>query len=119
MASDKVFGVYRQSKIVPHVHYNEEPADGISLRPFEATGSGAMLICDDGRKDIFNVFKDGEEFVSFKDGDAEDFRKKVKYYLEHEDERQRIARNGYKKVMTAHTYNVRMKHMMDIATRQI
>ena len=64
-------------------------------------------------KDIFNVFKDGEEFVSFHDGDAQDFRNKVKYYLEHEDERLRIAKNGYKKVMSAHTYNVRMKEMMD------
>ena len=114
MTSDKVFDIYKQSRVVPNVHYNKEPADGVSLRPFEAAGSGAMLICDDGRKDIFNIFKDGEEFVSFHDGDARDFRNKVKYYLEHEDERIRIAKNGYAKVMTAHTYNVRMKQMMNI-----
>ncbi len=117
ITSDKVFEIYRQSKIVPNVHYNKEPAEGVSLRPFEAAGSGALLICDDGRKDILNVFRDGEEFVSFHDGDADDFRKKIKYYLEHEDERLRIAKNGYQKVMAKHTYNIRMKEMMDIVNQ--
>jgi len=117
MTSDKVFKIYRQSKIVPHIHYNNERADGVSLRPFEAAGSGALLICDDGRKDIFDLFKNGEEFVAFRDGDANDFRNKIKYYLEHDDERLRISRNGYAKIMAHHTYDIRMKEMMRIVDR--
>ena len=102
---------------MPHIHYNNERADGVSLRPFEAAGSGALLICDDGRKDIFDLFKNGEEFVAFRDGDANDFRNKIKYYLEHDDERLRISRNGYAKIMAHHTYDIRMKEMMRIVDR--
>ena len=52
---DKVFDIYRETKIVPNIHYSKEIAEGISLRPFETMGSGAMLISDDVRSDIFNL----------------------------------------------------------------
>ena len=110
-----IFDIYRKSKIVINIHnFSKEPTEGITLRPFEAMGSGAMLISDDIRSDIFRLFKDGEEFVSFHDGDANQLKEKVQYYLSHPEERLRIAKNGYKKIISKHTYLTRMKEMLDI-----
>jgi len=115
-SGDEVLEIYRKTKIVPNTHYKKEPAEAITLRPFEAMGSGAMLVSDDVRSSIFELFKDGEEFVSFHDGDTAKLREIIKYYLAHPEERLDIARRGYEKVMAKHTYQVRMKEMIDIVT---
>ena len=112
-----VLDIYRKTKIVPNMHYNKYPAAGTNLRPFEAMASGAMVISDDIRADIFNVFKDGEEFVSFHEGDSQRFKELVEYYLNNPEERLKIAKNGYQAIMTRHTYFMRMKEMMDIINK--
>lgn len=114
VAKGGVLDIYRKTKIVPNMHYNKYPAIGTTLRPFEAMASGALLISDDTRADIFQVFKDGEEFVSFHGGDGRKFKELVEYYLNHPEERMTIAKNGYKSILTKHTYLIRMKEMMNI-----
>lgn len=110
-----VMGIYRKTKIVPNIHYNKEPAEGTNLRPFEAMGSGALLISDDIRADMFRLFKEGEEFVSFREGDNEKFRELCKYYLGHPEERIKIARRAYESILAKHTYLIRIKEMLKIA----
>lgn len=112
--SDEVVGTYKRSKIAVNVQYNEEPAEGVSMRPFEATAGGALLISDSGRADILRVFKDGDEFVSFPDGDTKKLRELVEYYLAHPDERLKIARQGHEKTKNKHTFSVRMREMFDV-----
>lgn len=56
-------------------------------------------------------FKDGVNFV---DVGISDFMAKIRYYLEHEDERMRIARNGFETVKRLHTVEVRVKQLTDI-----
>ncbi len=116
---DEVLEIYRKTKIVPNTHYKREPAEAITLRPFEAMGSGAMLVSDDVRSSIFELFKDGEEFISFHDGDTDKLREIIKHYINHPEERIRIAKRGYEKVIASHTYQVRMKNMMDIANSHL
>ncbi|PIR41803.1 MAG: hypothetical protein COV30_01250 [Candidatus Yanofskybacteria bacterium CG10_big_fil_rev_8_21_14_0_10_37_15] len=110
----EVINIYRKSKIVVNAHYTEEPAEGISPRSFEATAGGALLISDNGRADIFNLFKDGEEFVSFPDGDTGKLKELVEYYLSHPEERVKIARRGYEKTKTKHTYFDRMEEVFRV-----
>jgi len=111
---DKAIEIYRKSKIVPNTHYNLFPTDGVTLRPFEAMGAGALLICDDVGSDIYKLFKDGEEFILFQDGNIAQLREKVKYYLAHPEERINIARKGYESIVAKHTYEIRMKQMMSM-----
>lgn len=42
-----------------------------------------------------------------------DMQAKALYYLEHEDERKQIAENGHKKVKELHTYDIRIKQMLE------
>ncbi|MBQ2317321.1 MAG: glycosyltransferase family 1 protein, partial [Lachnospiraceae bacterium] len=60
-------------------------------------------------------FKEGEHLVSFYSRD--DMIEKVGFYLEHDTERQRIAKNGHDLVQKLHNYDVRMAEMMEALSR--
>lgn len=112
ISNDKMLEVYRSSKIVINHYITHLPGSGINLRPFEVTGAGALLMNHDARADIFKFFKDGEEFISFKSED--DIRDKVRYYMEHEDERKRIARQGFLRTQRDHTYDHRIARVLEV-----
>lgn len=84
---------------------------GIPLRIWDVLGSGGFLMTN-YQAEIPYYFKEGEDLVCF-DG-IEDMRKKAAYYLEHEEERRQIARNGYEKVKQHHGYVERLSTMLDI-----
>ena len=83
--------VFRMSKInlnftIPNIK------SGIPLRIWDVLGCGGFLLTN-YQAEIPYYFKEGEDLVCF-DG-LEDLCEKVGYYLEHEEERKRIAWNGY------------------------
>lgn len=95
--------IYRTSCIGINADISTEIAGtGVNLRPFEVTASGVMLLNRDDRKDIFNLFEDGKEFVSFHG--VEDVRQKAEYYLKHTEERNLIARAGFERTKKDHSY---------------
>ena len=61
-------------------------------------------------------FKEGEDLICF-DG-VEDLREKAAYYLEHEEERQQIAKNGYEKVKQYHGYVDRIQKILAIVENE-
>jgi len=100
--------VFRESKInlnftIPNIK------SGIPLRVWDVLGSKGFLLTN-YQAEIPYYFEEGKDLVCF-DG-VEDLREKVVYYLEHEEEREQIAENGYKKVKEYHTYVNRIKDML-------
>lgn len=111
-STEEMLDIYRKSKMVINVDLlSSFEGTGVNLRPFEITSSGAMLLNHDDRKDIFNLFKEGKEFVSFHG--SEDIREKIAYYLNHEEERARIARAGFERTRDAHTYVSRLRDVFE------
>ena len=101
--------VFRMSKInlnftIPNIK------SGIPLRIWDVLGCGGFLLTN-YQAEIPYYFKEGEDLVCF-DG-LEDLREKVGYYLEHEEERKRIAWNGYHKVREKHSYIERIHTILD------
>lgn len=82
---------------------------GIPLRVWDVLGSGGFLLTN-YQAEIPYYFKDGEDLVCF--DDEKDLEKKVSYYMEHEDERREIAKNGYRKVKENHSYRARVEEML-------
>lgn len=82
---------------------------GIPLRIWDVLGSGGFLLTN-YQAEIPYYFEEGKDLVCF-DG-IEDLREKVGYYLTHEEERQEIARNGYRKVKEKHNYIERIRAML-------
>lgn len=106
--------IYAAAKIVLSVHFQDPlgkiPCHQASPRVFEALACGAFVITD-RQKDVMALFRNGEQLVTFADG--EDLRKKVEAYLGCAKERERIARNGRTEVLARHTYRDRLSVLFD------
>ena len=83
---------------------------GIPLRIWDVLGCGGFLLTN-YQAEIPYYFKEGEDLVCF--DSLEDLCEKVGYYLEHEEERKRIAWNGYRKVREKHSYIERIRTILD------
>lgn len=83
---------------------------GIPLRAWDILGAGGFLMTN-YQAEIPLYFEEGKDLVCF-DG-PEDLKEKVGYYLEHEEERKKIARSGYEKVKANHSYRNRLQQILD------
>jgi spore maturation protein CgeB len=86
--------LYQRTKIGFNVHNRGDYTIG-SFRLFELPANGVMQISDGGPY-LDSFFKVGEEVVRH---DRDDLIDKIRYYLDHDEERKRIALAGYRKVM--------------------
>lgn len=112
-SDEEMLEIYRQSKIVVNIDLMlGVEGTGVNLRPFEVTSCGALLFNHDDRKDIFNLFEEGKEFISFKG--PEDVRSKVEYFLKNEAELGKVAQVGFEKTRVAHTYKKRAEEMLGL-----
>lgn len=75
---------------------------GISLRALDIMGAGGFLLSN-YQPELAEYFEDGKEAVMYYD--RSDLIEKTRYYLEHDDERRRIAENGRKKVEESFDYS--------------
>lgn len=85
---------------------------GIPLRAMDIMGCGAFLMTN-YQEDFLEYFMPGEDYVYYED--ITDLIEKTGYYLNHEEERNRVARNGYDKVKLMHTFHERVSQMLSIA----
>jgi len=77
----------------------------IKARPFEVLGCHAFLIS--GYADDMNrYYEDGKEIVYY-DGTISDLVGKIRYYLAHDEEREKIADAGYERTLRENTYEKR------------
>lgn len=83
----------------------------INCRIFEVLGCGGFLLTMDG-DNLRDYYQDGKELVIFKS--VKDCAQKIKYYLAHDEEREKIARLGYERTMREHTYEKRFNDIFRI-----
>jgi len=101
--------IYNESKIV----FNKSLKGDLNMRVFEALGCGSFLLtdkCGNGLEDLFELKR---HCVSYET--AEDAVELIKYFLAADDERERIALEGYKHVRLHHTYSHRTADMLRAA----
>lgn len=106
---DKMPAVFKQSRINLNISLRGMRS-AVPLRCFDIMGSGGFLLSN-FQSGFLDMFVPGEDFVFYES--KEDLLQKIEYYLAHEQERQAIAGNGYKKVARAHTYRHRVREMLD------
>jgi spore maturation protein CgeB len=82
-----------------------------SNRIYETLGRGGFLLHPyvDG---LDTEFIDGVHLVCYDRNNIDDLFKKIDYYLEHEDEREKIRKAGHELVKTKYTYKERCKELM-------
>ncbi len=106
---EEVAQVYCTSKVVVNVGRDDYPAD-VSLRFAEAMAAGAVFLTLLPSEITELGFQDGVHFVGIP-SEAE-ILEKVRYYLDHDSDRRRIAEAGRNKVLREHTYNCRADQLM-------
>lgn len=82
---------------------------GLPLRIFDILACQGFLITN-FQPEIPEYFEDGVHLVTY--NSIPDLLEKVDYYLKHEDERLKIAKNGYEKVKNHYTYIHRLNQMI-------
>ncbi len=102
--------VYSSAKIVLGIHCDDTSKTQTSMRTFEVLGCGAFYLTQYTPAHE-NLFKYGKHLVWSKS--AAETVKLVDYYLKNEEERQKIARQGQKKVYREHTYLHRARHVLE------
>ena len=83
--------------------------DFVNPRTVELASSKAFQLVDK-RKLLPDMFKEGEEIITFSNRD--ELLEKIDYYLTHEDDRQKVIEKSYKRAMKDHTYTSRIREML-------
>jgi hypothetical protein len=93
------------------IHWNRNIADDVNSRTFETLGCGTFLLTNetDRLRDMFTVGRHLETYAS-----EQDCLDKIAYYLEHEDEREKIAAEGHAHVRLHHTYDRRAVQLLEL-----
>lgn len=86
--------IFRSSKINLNISLRSI-VSGIPLRCIDIMAAGGFLLSN-YQPELEELFTDGEDMVMYTSMD--DLKDKAGYYLEHDEERRRIALNGWKKV---------------------
>lgn len=92
-----------RSKISLNFSYSVPGTHQLKGRVFEVMFSGALLV-ENQNAETPQYFTPMSDYVVF--DTKEDLVDKVRYYLEHEDERQQIALNGYRKATKEYSHQV-------------
>lgn len=95
--ADDCADIYRKTKIV----LNPPTRGDFNMRHAEAAATGSFQITE-AVPGLLDIFKEGESTVTYKT--VEEAIEKIAYYLEHEEERERIAKNAHDIVLAKHTY---------------
>jgi spore maturation protein CgeB len=111
-----MYNLFSNSKVVLNMHADVAGEYAGNMRMFEVTGVGSCLLTDN-KKNISDLFEPGKEIVVY--DNPEDCVKKVKWLLEHDNEREEIARMGRKRTMEMNTVEIRCKSIIDIINKEL
>lgn len=86
---------------------------GTPQRVMDIMGAGGFVLTN-YCEETAELFEEDKEIVMFRT--PEELLRKVDYYLEHEEEREQIARAGHKKAMSNYTYEKKIRSLLDWVT---
>lgn len=115
VSSDETVKIYNAAKIHLNLHsstFHESinpEGDFVNPRTFEIPACCGFQLVDQ-RSELKDLFRVGEEIITF--NSVADLRKKIAYYLEHDEERKTIALNGRTRVLSEHTMEHRMTELL-------
>jgi len=111
---DEMARTYSASRVV----FNRSVRDDVNMRLFEAVACGSLLLTNDLRENgQEELFRDGVHLATYRD--AEELVDKVRFYLDREAVRERIAAAGRAEALARHTYRHRMEALLGEVGRKL
>jgi spore maturation protein CgeB len=111
--------VYAASRIVVDIHgqWNLGPVVyNVTPRVFEVPACGGFLLTTLSAQ-LQHLYEIGKEMVVF--DDPRDLKQKIRYFLDHPQERTEIVERAAAKARSQHTYVLRLTELLDIIRRNI
>lgn len=102
--------IFRHSKINLNISLRSI-VSGIPLRCIDVMAAGGFLLSN-YQPELAQFFEDGKELVMYTSTD--DLMEKAEYYLQHDDERKKIAFNGWKKVHERYSMDKKLGEILGI-----
>jgi spore maturation protein CgeB len=106
-----MFRILARSRISLNHHIEVSDAYANNMRLYETTGVGTLLLTD-WKQNLAEMFEPGTEVAVYRT--PEECVETIHYYLEHEAERDRVARAGHERTLREHTYRQRMAQLVDL-----
>jgi spore maturation protein CgeB len=114
VAENEKAKAFRAARIVLNT-FTHKDTDSVNARLFEATGCGGFVLTEN-RPAVRDFFEPGREVATF-DSRA-DLLEKVRYYLAHPEEREAIAEAGCRRAHRDHTYEIRLRQLLQIVSQR-
>lgn len=111
VASEDVPRIMRES-VISINFANSKGENQIKARTFEVAGAGGFLLTNPAQG-LERFYVPGSEIAIYQDFD--DLVSKIRYYLSHPDERDRVAQAGYVRTLRDHLYEQRLAEVVDFA----
>lgn len=111
-----MFNLLHNSRITLNYHIGVAGEYAGNMRMFEATGIGSCLLTDN-KKNVNDLFIPGKEVMVY--DNPGDCIEKIKWLLDHEDERKKIAAAGQRRTLRCHTTMDRCKMVADIINSEM
>jgi len=86
------------------------------MRLFETTGLGSCLLTDN-KRNLNELFDTNTEIVVY--DNIEDCVAKVRWLIEHEEERKQIAHSGQQRTLKCHSIEARCKSIIEIVKKEL
>ncbi|MBM3229792.1 glycosyltransferase [Candidatus Parvarchaeota archaeon] len=102
---EKMVEIFNRSKINLNFNFITGGTQ-MNARLFEVTACGGFVLTPDNY-DLPRYFEAGKEVVCYES--PSDLVEKIRYYLSHEAEREKIAEAGYRRTLAEHSYEKRFE----------
>ncbi len=111
-----MYNILSRTKISFNRHINVAENNANNMRLFEATGMGSLLMTDqkDNLKELFEIDR---EIVTY--NSKEEALEKFNYLINNPKEIEKIAKSGQLRTLEEHTYEIRIKELIEILTKYI
>ena len=108
MTSKEVAEKYSRSKICVNIHNSN--IDSFNPRTYEILAVGSFLLTDERQE--YDDLTPGEDFACY--SSVADILEKIEYYLNRDDEREKIANSGKTKIINKRTVAESIKQLFAI-----
>jgi len=111
VTADDMYTIFNSS-VISLNFANSRGRNQIKARTFEVPGAGGFLLTD-AVPGIEQFFEPDEEIVCFKD--IADLANKIRFYSANLGARDRVAANGFSRVVSDHTYYTRLAKLLNFS----
>jgi hypothetical protein len=110
----EMFQVLRRSQLTLNRHIDASENYANNMRLFEATGMGTCLVSD-WKENLVDLFEPGKEVVAYRS--TEECLDLIRYFSNHDAEREKIAAAGQARCHGEHNYEKRMRELLTLLDR--